>query len=290
MDLISRSVYPLISITPLFQGNWANYGVGGATSIPSTDILQITVNDQTAADLPMTFTISLSDWNGPGAVVGAQGVSQSAPVTEVITAAMGTGWQVFNIPMSSLSTGGTGYSLTDLGEFDWELLTTAAAETGTLYIGTVAFYGPCPPTSTFTNTPTNTATVTPTRTFTNTATLTGTNTPTNTATVTATVTSTNSATSSPTSTATHTATNTATITATNTPSSTATNSPTSTATHTATNTATITPAITSTFTNTATNSPTSTVTNTATNTSAITSTLQIRRLIRLPIRPLTQQP
>ena len=282
---------PSATFYALFQGNWANYSAPG-TNIPSTDFLAFTVDCVTAADLPMTFTLQLSDYGGAG--TGYPTGAQSAPVTEVITTAMGTGWQVFNIPMTSFATGGTGYSLTSLGEFDWQLLTTTAAETGTVYIGSVAFYGPCPPTSTFTNTPTNTATVTVTRTFTNTATLTVTNTPTNTATVT----STNTTTSSATSTATHTATNTATMTpavtntftntATNTPSSTATNSSTSTATHTvtntatnspsstatntATNTATITPAITSTFTNTATNTPTHTATNTATNTSAITST------------------
>jgi hypothetical protein len=135
---------------------------------------------------------------------------------------------------------------------------TALSSTITTITSVAFCYDVDPPTSTPTDTPTNTATSTPTDTPTNTPTNTPTGTPTNTPTGTPTDTPTNTPTNTPTDTPTNTPTNTPTGTPTDTPTNTPTNTPTDTPTNTPTDTPTNTP------TNTPTPTPTSTPTFTPT--------------------------
>ncbi len=238
------------------EWNWANYSAANDVNLSNFSTLEFYVDDTTAGALPMTLNVYLSDYVG----AGSTGQTQSNPVTVILTS---TGYQKIDIPLSSFSTGGTSYSSTTIGEFDLKWSTSTAAQTATVYVDNIAFYGTCPtatptPSSTFTRTDT----ATPTRTATTTATYTITNTPS----PSATATPTNSRTNSPTATVTSTPTNT--LASTNTPTATPTKTPTSTTTVTATATPTGTP--TNTLVNTAT--PTSTPTKTPTSTTTSTST------------------
>ncbi len=251
-----------------FGINWTQYSSASQWLVNLTKFTSLVFNLQntTAAASPMTFTVKLADWGG----AGSSGVTASNPVTFVLT---GTTSQQFVFPVSSFSTGGASYSVTNVGEIDIQWLTSAAAQAATVYFGNLSFYGTCP-TNTFTPTNTATKTNTPnfTNTFTNSPTLTFTNSPTRT------FTSTNTNTPVP-PTSTFTFTFTRTSTSTNTPvpatnTFTPTNSPTRTFTPTSTNTP-VPP--TNTFTSTSTRTPTSTntpvpPTNTFTSTNTPTRT------------------
>jgi len=240
--------------------NWSNYSNTNTVNLANYTTVQFFINNTTAANSPMTFSVYLDDYQGPGTYPA--NLTQSVPATVVVT---GTGWQAVNIPASSFMSGNASYSNATIGEIDIDLQAPSAGVTDTVYVDSVGFNSGCGTTSTFTLTATNTSTNTATRTATNTAT----NTPTNTATTA----SSNTATNTATATATNTATNTASNTMTATPTNSATNTATVTVTQTSTNTATITD--TNTSTNTVTNTATVTLTNTMTNTATITDTYTV---------------
>lgn len=138
-----------------FEWNWAGYSSTSPkiVNLNNYTTLAFEIDATTAAALPMTWTVNLSDWDGntyaaPPAVAG---VSQSLPVTFIITT---TGWQPIYVPLSDFATGGTGYSNTIVGEIDLEWHTSVAAQTATVYVDNIGFYGTCPTsTPTSTNTP-----------------------------------------------------------------------------------------------------------------------------------------
>ncbi len=249
--------------------NWAGYNAVPVSPLqPLVNLnsgltyLEFYIENTTAADSPMTWSVDLADYGGGG----ASGVTASVPVTFVVT---GTGVQKIDLPLSDFATGGASYSVSQIGEIDLEWHSSAAAQNATVYVGGIGFYGTCP-----TNTPTPTATSTATRTSTPTpsptATATGTPTPSFTATPTKTSTPTGTPTSSPTATPTSTATGTPTPSFTGTP--TKTNSPTGTPTTSSTSTPTGAFTATSTPSFTVTNTRTSTSTNTATTVATSTPT------------------
>lgn len=248
----------------LMQLNWSNYANAKTINLSNYSVVQFDIDNTTAAASPMTYTVSLSDYTGAG--TGAPGTTQSNPVTVVVT---GTGWQTISLPTSSFMTGGASYTTANVGEIDLELLTSAAAETATVYFDSLGFYGAC---ATPTPTPTVTRTRTPTPTPTQTSTVTATFTPTQSFTITPTRTPTLSPTQTSTFTQTFTLTQTATKTFTGTPTNTLTATSTRTQTSTPTITDTPVPGATSTFTATVTSTFTTTSTRTTTPTATITNT------------------
>jgi hypothetical protein len=274
---------PAATFYALMQINWSNYTNTKTVNLANYSVMEFYINNTTAAASPMTYTVSLSDFAGPG--TGTPGATQSNPVTIILT---GTGWQRIDIPTSSFGTGGTTYNTTTIGELDLELLTSTAAETATVDFDSFGFYGTCATaTPTPTATRTSTATGTPTQTHTVTATLTPSATSTVTPTPSQTATKTSTGTPTPTSTVTPTSTTTATKTPTLSPTITSTPVPGATNTFTFTVTQTLTPTdtrtstvtftptatLTSQFTSTQTLSPTVTSTRTITSTATATNTL-----------------
>jgi hypothetical protein len=137
--------------------NWSNFSsTKNNINLADYSTLQFYINNTTAADSPMTYTVCLDDYVGPGTY--PTNATQSTPATVVVT---GTGWQAVNIPTSSFMTGNSSYNTTTIGEIDLQLETTAAAETGTVYLDSIAFLTNCGA-STSTFTPTLTPTITPT--------------------------------------------------------------------------------------------------------------------------------